>query len=70
MTAAFGSFNWYSYNSGSFVTHLSRAFLAADNTNIKKLAMMYPQMYAALLEVNRDKAPENFEPEYNAEERK
>jgi len=63
-----GSFYWYRYRSGSFVTHLANAILYADRDIVEIIRTEYPQMVAAAEWDSWHMAPTNFAAVYNAEE--
>ena len=62
-----GSFNWYLFNSGSFVTTIAKAIQLADKDNLEKLRSAFPQMVAAFELSTWDSVPEGFESKYNSE---
>lgn len=61
-----GSFLRYLYNSGHFVSSMSRAILYADEHNRSLIEREYPQMVAAYNINEWQKAPDGFEPIYNS----
>jgi len=63
--AGHGSFFWYLYKSGSFVTCLANAILHGDQNIVKTISTEYPQMVAAAQCENWNKAPICFCPVYN-----
>jgi len=64
-----GTFNWYLFQSGKFVTLMAKAIQAADDENKEKIRKVFPQMVAANECHSWDIVPEGFsEPKYNAEE--
>jgi hypothetical protein len=62
-----GSFNWYLFHSGSFVTTVAKAIQLADADNLEKLRLVFPQMVAAFELRTWDSVPEEFESNYNSE---
>ena len=62
-----GSFNWYLFKSGSFVTTMANAIQRADGENKERLRLAFPQMCAAHDCPSWDTVPEGFDPKYNAE---
>jgi hypothetical protein len=61
-----GSFNWYLYRSGTFVTLMASAIQRADRSNKDLLRKSFPQMCAAHDCNSWDEVPEGFEPVYDA----
>ncbi len=63
-----GSFNWYlcPQGGGGFVKAMCNAIQRADADNLPRLAAGFPQMVAAFIEPSWCKAPEGFEPRYDA----
>lgn len=58
--SANGSFNWYLYRSGHFVTFMANAILYADAVNLEILRPAYPQMASAFELDNWDICPSGF----------
>lgn len=61
-----GSFFWYLYRSGSFVTCLAQAIQFARPTYRELIKKVYPQMVASYTIANWHKSPIAFQPCYNA----
>jgi len=62
-----GSFNHYLHNSGGFVTAIAEAIARADEDNLARLSLAYPQMVAAHSMHNWDMVPDDFDSKlYNA----
>ena len=65
-----GTFNWYLFQSGKFVTLMAKAIQAADGENKEKIRQVFPQMCAAHECHSWDMVPEGFvTAHYNAEEK-
>jgi hypothetical protein len=62
-----GSFNWYLFMSGEFVTLMAKAIQRADGDNKERLRIAFPQMCAAHDCYSWDEVPKGFDPKYNAE---
>ena len=61
-----GSFNWYLYNSGHFVTKLAKVILFSEK--VDHIRRVYPQMIGAMKEKNWSDPPFAFKSDcYNAE---
>ena len=61
-----GSFNWYLYNSGSFVTAMAKCITLADDYNIESIKKIYPQMVEAYRMKDWNYAPKNYFPSYDS----
>lgn len=61
-----GSFNWYLENSGDFVTAMALAIQRADDENLARLSLAFPQMVEAYKCNSWDNIPVGFDPVYNA----
>lgn len=62
-----GCFNWYLKNSGDFVTSMARSIQLADEANLARISLAFPQMVAAHKCDSWDTVPEGFGHTYNAE---
>ena len=62
-----GSFYWYLFYSGHFVSAMARLIRLADTKNRKLIGEAYPQMVAAFDMPDWSVAPKGFKPEYNSE---
>ena len=61
-----GSFNWYLYCSGNFITYMAKAICEADNNGLKRIRRIFPQMVAAYRMDDWNKCPSNFPNRYNS----
>lgn len=61
-----GSFFWYLYRSGSFVTYMANAINYTSDEYRVIIKKEYPQMIAAYNMPDWHKAPPSFQPYYNA----
>jgi hypothetical protein len=62
-----GSFNFYLYKSGLFVTTMAQAIQHADQENKERIRKAFPQMVAAHECRSWDDVPFNFKPVYNSD---
>jgi hypothetical protein len=60
-----GCFEKYLHASGDFVTAMAKAICRADNDNLERIRLAFPQMVAAHECHSWFDAPEGFEPKYN-----
>jgi hypothetical protein len=56
-----GSFYWYKFEAGHFMAALCEAFMKADLSNCRKLALGFPEVYKAHNMPSWDIAPEKEE---------
>lgn len=62
-----GSMYWYLHMSGGFVKHLAETICRADDDNLDRLRLAFPQMVEAWEMHSWKTAPSGFEPKYNAD---
>jgi hypothetical protein len=61
-----GSFAWYLFNSGHFVTSMAKLITYCDLKNLDLISKVYPQMIAAFYMDDWDVAPTGFDKTYDS----